>query len=191
MDFGTIASENDRYFYYATDSLIFKNIVMPVKTASIRMTGLIDLYDMQTNHFVNAIEGISDEAAHQRLNTKANHIAWLAGSIVQQRYEIANQLGIQDKQQAITLFEEGKGIQDGLKYPSLQTFKTDWEKITPMVREKLTTITDEKLDSSFEMMPGMKMTIYELISFFSYREANCIGQIALWRRLLDYPPMKY
>jgi hypothetical protein len=41
------------------------------------------------------------------------------------------------------------------------------------------------------MMPGDSMRFYELVSFMTYREANCIGQIALWRRLLGYDAMKY
>lgn len=164
---------------------------MATKTVSNRMISLVDLYDMQTTYFANAIEGISDRDANNRLNTKANHVAWLTGSLVEQRFEIAKQLGIKEQQSAHELFKDGKGIQDGVTYPSLASFKKDWEKISPALREALIAVTDEKLDTSFEMMPGMTMTIYELISFCSYREANCIGQIALWRRLLDYAPMKY
>jgi hypothetical protein len=51
-------------------------------------------------------------------------------------------------------------------------------------------VSDEKLDSEFEM-PEMKMTYFELFTFMIYREANMIGQIALWRRLLGYDAMKY
>jgi hypothetical protein len=39
--------------------------------------------------------------------------------------------------------------------------------------------------------PGMKFSVYEMASFQTYREANCIGQIALWRRLLNYDPINY
>lgn len=164
---------------------------MSTKTTSSRMSSLIDLYDMQTTYFSNAIEGIADSDAHNRLDTKANHIAWLTGSLVEQRFEIANQLGLPGKQSANEFFKEGKGIQDGVTYPSLASFKKDWEKISPVLKDALAKVSDEKLDTSFEMMPGMKMTIYELISFCSYREANCIGQIALWRRILGYAAMKY
>lgn len=164
---------------------------MKTKTVSNRMSSLIVLYDMQTTYFSNAIEGISDKDAHNRLNTKANHIAWLTGSLVQQRFEIANQLGVGDKQTADEFFKDNKGIQDGITYPSLLSFKKDWEKISPVLRDALLNVSDEKLDTSFEMMPGMKMTNFDLISFISYREANCIGQIALWRRLLGYEAMKY
>ncbi len=164
---------------------------METKTVSNRMFSLIILYDMHTNFFSSALDGISDKDAHNRLNTKANHIAWLTGSLVEQRYEIAKELGHDLNQAANELFKDNKGIQDGITYPPLETFKKDWESITPVLRDAFMKVTDNKLDESFEMMPGMRMTYYELITFIIYREANCIGQLALWRRLLGYEAMKY
>ena len=156
-----------------------------------RMSSLIVLYDMHTTYFANAIVDISDKDSHNRLNTKANHIAWLTGSLVEQKYEIAKMLGSDNKQAAHELFKDNKGIQDNITYPSLSEFKKDWETISPVLRNALVNISSEKLDDSFEMMPGMKMTYYDLITFVIYREANIIGQIALWRRLLGYEAMKY
>lgn len=164
---------------------------MDAKPVSSRIYSLLVLYDMHTRFFKNALDGISDEDAHKRLDTKANHIAWLTGSLVQQRYDIANMLGAEGKQAAHELFKDNKGIQDGLTYPQLGTFKKDWEYISPVLREALMKVTDEKLDTEFEMMPGYKMTYYDIVTFTIYREANCIGQLALWRRLLGYEAMKY
>ncbi|MEP6583765.1 MAG: DinB family protein [Ginsengibacter sp.] len=156
-----------------------------------RMSSLIVLYDMHTKYFGNAIVDISDKDSHSRLSTKANHIAWLTGSLVEQRYEIANMLGSDVKQAAHELFKNNKGIQDNITYPSLPEFKKDWQTISPLLREALINISSEKLDESFEMMPGMRMTYYDLVTFVIYREANIIGQIALWRRLLGYDAIKY
>lgn len=164
---------------------------MEIKTASPRIFSLLVLFDMHTLFFERALEKISDEDAHKRLDTKANHVAWLAGSLVQQRYELANILGIEGEQKAVALFKNNKGIQDDVKYPTLSEYINDWKKITPAVKEALSKVTDEKLDEKFEMMPGMVMSNYELISFMTYREANCIGQIALWRRLLGYDALRY
>jgi hypothetical protein len=100
-------------------------------------------------------------------------------------------LGVTSVQQAVELFKNNKGIQDDVRYPSLDSFKKDWNLITPLLRKAFMEVSDEKLDEQFEMMPGFKMTYFELISFIIYREANCIGQIALWRRLLGYEAMKY
>jgi hypothetical protein len=163
---------------------------MDTKTVSNRMISLIVLYDMHTGFFAKVIDGISDKDAHNRLNTKANHIAWLTGSLVQERYEMANTLGNNIKGTSLELFKDHKGIQDGITYPSLAEFRKDWETISPVLRNPLVKITDEKLDSPFTM-PGETMTHFDLIAFITYREANCIGQIALWRRLLGFEPMKY
>lgn len=154
------------------------------------MHSVIVLYDMQTQFFLNAIDGISDKDVHNRLNTKANHVAWLTGSLVQQRFELANLLGINMKPGADELFNNHQGIKDEVSYPSLAKFKKDWETITPLLRNALVEVKDEKLESFFEM-EDMRMTYFELITFTIYREANCIGQIALWRRLLGYEAMKY
>jgi len=156
-----------------------------------RMYSLIVLFDMHTKFFSSAIDGISDEDAHNRLNTKANHVAWLTGTLVEERFELAGLFGISRTQRAHELFKNHQGIQDNVTYPSLSEFKKDWESISPELRAALMSVTEEKLNSTFEMVPGDKMTYYELITFMTYREANCIGQIALYRRLLGYDAMKY
>ena len=163
---------------------------METKTVSNRMVSLVVLYDMQTTFFSKVLDGISDKDTHNRLNTKANHIAWLTGSLVEQRYEMAKGLGIDKTQQAHELFKDNKGIQDNITYPVLAQYKKDWDTISPPLRDAFLNIADEKLNSEIDM-GGMKMTNYDLISFIIYREANCIGQIALWRRLLGYGAMKY
>ena len=160
-------------------------------TKDSRMYSLLVLYDMHTEYFGKVIDGISDKDAQNRLNTKANHVAWLTGSLVQERYEIAKALGIDRKQAAYELFKDHKGIQDNVTYPSLPEFRKDWDAISPLLRTALVNVSDAKLDSSFEMMPGETMTYFDLIAFMMYREANCIGQMALWRRLLGYDAMKY
>ncbi|TDQ08212.1 DinB family protein [Pedobacter metabolipauper] len=164
---------------------------METNTTSTRMSSLVVLYDMHTGFFPKAIVDITDTDAHNRLNTKANHAAWLTGSLVEQRYALANMLGVDASQSAHQLFENNKGIDDQVTYPPLSEFKADWDKIAPILKDELLKITDEKLDSTFEMMPGFRMTMYEFITFVIYREASCIGQLALWRRLLGYDALKY
>ena len=163
---------------------------MKVETKSTRMESLIALYDIQSKYFLRAIEGISDADAHNRLSTKANHIAWLGGSLVEQRYYSAKQSGKELKHTGSELFENYKGIVADAIYPKLSEYKKDWENITPVLRELFINITDDQLDVIIDM-GEFKMSNYELITFTIYREASIIGQIALWRRLLGYDAMKY
>ena len=165
---------------------------MEVKTVDDKMFSLVILYDMQSQFFYNVLDGISDSDTPNRLNTRANHIAWLAGRLVQQRFEMADMLGdVKLTHGAHELFKDHQGIKDDVKYPGLDFYKADWEKITPVLRNELMTITEEKLDVKVEMMPGESYSHFEMCTFMIYREANMIGQIALWRRLLGYDAMKY
>lgn len=156
-----------------------------------RITILLGLFDMQTPFFENALDGISDTDAHNRLDTKANHVAWLAGSLVEQRFELANMLGNSSlKQESHELFKHNKGIQDNVEYPALAEYLHEWKMITPVLRERLVSADADTLDKIIEF-PEMSFPLIEMLSFAAYREANQIGQIALWRRLLGYGPMKY
>lgn len=152
---------------------------------------LIDLYDLHTKLFHNVIEGISDKDAINRLNTKANHPSWIAGSLVQGRYELSNSLGTQYRSTFQELFKDHKGIQDNAIYPPLSDFKKDWEKISPVLKNSLLNMTDEQLESIAPLKMEAEVTFYEGITFIIDREAYCIGQIGLYRRLLGYEAMKY
>ncbi|WP_353719493.1 DinB family protein [Dyadobacter sp. 676] len=158
---------------------------------STRMQGIMSLYNLQTPFFEFVTENITDEDAHKRLDTKANHVGWLAGALVEQRFDLARRLGSDARQQADDLFKDFKGIQDDANYPSLSSYQQDWNEITPILKDALSRLTDEELEKRIDMGPEFSMSLYELITFSIYREANIIGQIALWRRLLGYPGMRY
>jgi len=162
-----------------------------------RLNAFATLYDMHTKFYNNVIEGISDKDAHNRLNTKANHVAWIAGSIVHGRYELAYAIGvdrstISENKSSYELFKDYKGIQDGVTYPSLAEYRKDWKLITPVLKDQLLNLSDEQLNGPdpFEM-PGEDLTLFDSITFSIDRESYCIGQIGLYRRLLGYEAMKY
>lgn len=157
-----------------------------------RLQGLLALYDLHTDYFNRAVDGISNTDANDRKGTKANHIAWLAGSLVHQRYELLTTFSGEERSHAgHDLFKDNQGIKEDATYPTLDEYKKDWATISPLTREALANATTEKLNSNFEMMPDMQFPYYDLVTFSIYREANMIGQIALWRRLLGYGALNY
>jgi hypothetical protein len=163
---------------------------MTTKTASTRTEGLVALFDLQTGFLSRALDGLSEEDMHNRLGTKANHMAWLAGALVAQRYMMISETHPEMMQTGAELFANNKGIDDAAKYPDNATYLQDWERVSPLAREALIALDDAKLDSELDM-GGMKMTWHDLVCFTIYREASMIGQLALWRRLLNHPAMRY
>lgn len=166
---------------------------MDTLTAKINsLPTLLSLYDMHTKSFPNALAGISDQDAQNRLNTKANHIAWIAGSLVYQTYVLANAAGIKKKHQGEELFEGWKGIQDNVSYPSLETYKKDWAAIRGELRNALANLSEEQLNGPDPFqMPDGNYTFAEVLTFTIDRESYCIGQLGLFRRLLGYDAMKF
>jgi hypothetical protein len=156
------------------------------------MQVILDMYDMHSKLFHNVIEGIAEKDANNRLNTKANHPSWIAGSLVQDRFELAAMLGEKRKSDNDELFQNHRSRQDGVQYPALDSYKKNWDEITPVLRNILANIKDEVLESIAPIdMGGEKYSWYEMIYFTIDREAYCIGQLALFRRLLGYEAMKY
>lgn len=166
---------------------------MKTKAKSNRIEPLLFLYDLHTELFPNVITGITADDAHKRLDSKANHVAWIAGSLVQQRVDLVNDFGGKAEQQAKELFSNFQGIKDDVRYPELETYNKDWQIVSKALRDILTETADEKLDSIYKIpdMPEMDMPFFDMVGYSIHRESYLIGQIGLWRRLLGYPAMKY
>ena len=167
------------------------------KIESYRMSSLLTMYDMHTKFLHRAIDGVNDHDANNRLGTHAISMAWIVGTMVQARYEVAQKLDGPlleslniKKPMADELFKEGKAIQDNLTYPPLAEMIKDWDRISPSLREVLADIDEQKLNHHINS-EGKNRSLFDMIAFDTYREANLIGQLALWRRLLNYPPLNY
>jgi hypothetical protein len=157
----------------------------------VAVDSFMDLYNLHTQLFRNVIKDISDKDANNRLNTKANHPSWLAGNLVQERFDLANLLGSTKLQPTFDhLFNNHQGIKDGIVYPVLSEYLADWDMVTPVLKEALLNVNEEKLEEVLEM-GDMKFTVFDVITMLIHREPYCIGQIALYRRLLGYEAMKY
>lgn len=89
---------------------------METTTFSNRMISLIVFYDMHINYFVKAIKDKKDDDAHNHLEIKTNHVASITGSLVHERYEIAKELGVEEKQITGGLFHDYRGIKTSIPY---------------------------------------------------------------------------
>jgi hypothetical protein len=46
-----------------------------IKAKDARVETVLAMYDLQTPYFIRVLDGLTDDDAHQRLGTKANHVA--------------------------------------------------------------------------------------------------------------------
>src|SRR5690554_2051264 len=133
---------------------------------SAKLEIIIPAFRMHTQSFRNALDGISEEAARQRIDNKTNHVIWMAGNLVNSRYWMATLLGIDEKDPFEELFTEAKALDENLAYPSLEELVGSFHSISPKVYQKLLEVSDERLDApiSFGMgAPFVKENVLNMI----------------------------
>lgn len=165
-----------------------------METTVSRLQLIIPAYRMHTQQFNNAIAGISEADALKRIEERTNHIVWMAGNLVNCRYWLANILGIADRDPNEALFKDAKALDATATYPSLGVLKEEWHKISPVLFQKLQTVTDAELDEAYPFGMGVgfvKENKLNMAGMCIGREDYLFGQIGLMRRILDYPGMKY
>ncbi|MGH2644421.1 MAG: DinB family protein [Chitinophagaceae bacterium] len=155
---------------------------------------IIPAFRMQTQIFDNVLDGIKEEDALKRIEGKTNHIIWMTGNLVNCRYWLANVLGINEKDPHGDLFAQAKALNEKFNYPSLQTLKNEWHKISLELYKRLLSVTEEELLQPYGF--GMKVDFIQenklnMIGLTLDRQSYLFGQIGLMRRILGYEGIKY
>ena len=154
----------------------------------------IPFYRMQTQLFDNVIAGIKTEDATKRLQDRTNHIVWMAGNIVNCRYWLAGLFDLQEKDPHDKFFADAKALDVNAAYPSLETLKREWHRISPVLYDCLMNLTDEALQKAYSL--GMNVAFIEenklnMVGMCLDRISYLTGQVSLMRRALGYDAMKY
>ncbi len=163
-----------------------------METATTTLQPVIEAFKMQTRLFRNVIQDITEEHAKAHFGGSPNHIAWITGHIVANRYILGALLGLPDKGPYPELFESGKGIQHEIDYPSLEKLTEHWETFGEKIIDKMESLTEDELQAEppIETPIGDK-TLRGFITFLCHHEAYHIGQLSLARRHFGYEPMSY
>lgn len=165
---------------------------METDTKKSALQFFINMFDFHTNQYHNALENIPAEQTHNRLNSKANHIAYIAGRMIYERYELAKAINVNADLTTTKEFTDFKGIQDDVTYPSLEDYKKDWDIISAALKEGLQKLTEEQLNGADPFnMPGGDYTLFDSIVFTIDHESYFLGQLGLYRRLLGIAAMKF
>lgn len=153
----------------------------------------IEILRLHTRLFHNVIRDVGEEHAQTPISGSPNHIAWITGHIVSNRYMIATILGLTLQEPFAELFERGKSIQDDLTYPSMKSLADGWDALSEKVIAKLESLTEDDLlaDPPISTPIASDQTLRGFITFIAHHEAYHIGQLSLARRFFGYEPMEY
>ncbi len=150
------------------------------------------LLNMNDRLFLNALAGITEEQAKERISNHNNPLIWIATHTVWARYNMAMLLGKPGNNPYNGLFENFKAYEETMPLPTLEVAKTEWEKASQLLKEAFASVSEEHLvsDAPFKNPIG-DFTIGGTIAFLAEHESYDIGQIGFLKKLLTNEAMSY
>ena len=150
------------------------------------------ILNMNERLFINALAGVTDEQAKERISGHNNPLNWLATHTVWARYNMAMLLGKPGDNPYNGMFENFKPFDDTMKFDPLEKIKEEWNKASALLREGFASVSEEHLASDSPLKsPIGDFTIGGTIAFLAQHESYDIGQIAFLKKYLTKEAMSY
>lgn len=163
-----------------------------METATSSLQPVIEAFKMQTHLFLNVINDIAEEHAKAHFRGSPNHITWITGHLVSSRYMLGMLLGLTEREPYAEFFEGGKGIQEGVDYPSMNQLTATWKAFSERLTNRLENLTEDELQADPPIQtPIADGTLRGFITFVCHHEAYHMGQLSILRRYFGYEPMSY
>lgn len=146
------------------------------------------------NHrlFHNAMAGVTEAQAQERISGHNNSFLWIATHTVWARYNMLAFLGQPVENPYNSLFQNFKAYDANDKYPSLDTLKAEWDKISVLLKKAVHEASEEHLAAeSVLKSPIGDDTNGGTIAFLAQHESYDIGQMGFLKKLLTKEAMKY
>ncbi|SMO46167.1 DinB family protein [Fodinibius sediminis] len=157
---------------------------------------MLTQFDLHQQLYNNVLDGFSDAESNRRLhgNRQMNHVKYLAGHLLDSQYGLALIAGVDVTPRWQELFA-GRGqseARDDAPYPELEDIKTEWNSLYKPVRQGLSSIAPQELNSTPpKPFDQVARSTGELWAFINHHVAYHIGQIGILRRGFGKESMQY
>jgi uncharacterized damage-inducible protein DinB len=155
-----------------------------------RIAPLADILRLNTKLFRNCLAGLSDEQARVRPSATTNNAAFIAAHLVATRYDVLKALGAERANLLAACLEGVQGIEDMTRWPTRAEIDSAWTDTSHALRARLESLTGADLDGPpAAPFPGRSML--EALVFAVQHDSYHVGQLALLRRHVGLPAMRY
>jgi hypothetical protein len=151
------------------------------------------IFNLNSRLFINALEGVTEAQAGERISGHNNPLKWLATHTVWARYNSCALLGKPPAKNPYDgLFENFKAFDPSSKYPALAEVKAEWQKASDLLKEALGSVSEEHLLADCPIKsPIGDFTNGGTITFLAQHESYDIGQMAFLKKYFTKEAMKY
>ncbi|MEO8769346.1 MAG: DinB family protein [Ferruginibacter sp.] len=150
------------------------------------------IFNMNERLFLNALDGITDSQAKERISENNNPLTWIATHTVWARYNMLMFLGKPVKNPYEGMFEGFRPYDKNDQYPTLEALKADWKKASTLLRDAIHSVSEEYLAAESPLKsPIGDFTNGGTIAFLAQHESYDIGQIGFLKKYYTKEAMKY
>ncbi len=148
-------------------------------------------FSRNTQWLLHAIEGVSDEDSLVRPNERTNHIRFLLVHLIDARYYLAGLLGL-DLANPLEYLKDVTTIDEVPAFPEMDELKPMWIAQSKEIQAALERGGETLLlSASSARFPMTGNTLGDQLAFIIQHEMFHIGQMALVRKWLGYPAMRW
>lgn len=148
--------------------------------------------ELNTRLIRNCFEGVDDELANKKINGITNPMAFISLHALEARYFLTRILGTKVQNPYHELTKDAKTCDDLESIPPVNEMLDYWEEAGKTLLNTLEKIEESKLQEKVRFkFPIEDDTKFGTLTFMVQHETYHIGQLAILRRALGLPAMKY
>jgi len=153
---------------------------------------LLNTLNLNTRLFANCMADVDDTTAKTRPSANTNNMVFLVCHLVDARHHLARMLGIDVECPCLESLANIGSIEEVREFPALADLALAWEDVSDLLRERLEAASQEELAlPSPHQFPVSDPTLGGAVLFLLQHESFHLGQLALLRKYLGFPPMSY
>jgi len=163
----------------------------PVMVSPIHQSELI--FNLNSRLYLNALAGISEEQAKERMSDHNNPVCWIAAHTVWARYNVCEMLGKPAiKNPYNERFENFKPFDLSVNYGTLAQSKEEWRKVTDLLQKALAEVKEDHLAAECPVkFPVGDISFVGAVTFLAQHESYQIGQLAFLKKFITKEAMSY
>jgi hypothetical protein len=152
-----------------------------------------NILNMNTRLFLNALDGVTEAQAKERISDHNNPFIWLVSHTVWARYNTCAMLGKPAAKNPYDgLYENFKPFNTAANYGTLAQAKEEWNKASELLRDALASVTEEHLAADCPLKsPIGDFSFGGTVTFLAQHESYDIGQMGLLKKYLTKEAMSY
>lgn len=157
-----------------------------------RLAPLADLFRLNTRLLINGLDGLSEEDARGCPVPGVNSAAFVAAHLVDARHGLLGMLGHPKQNPFAAGLANARGMSDVDALPRLGELVSAWRSVGLALDACLADLAPSVIDAPAPRnFPIDDRSMLGVVAFLAQHDSHHVGQLALLRRALGYPAMRY